>query len=159
MSKVVSIDKCELSTICLSTNLLRISNSIDTYIYSYLLQKPILYGDNRGLMLGPQNAFSSDLATHLKNASLGVSKDNFKLWADPILMNCQDDKSHDLVNPKEFTRFICPFNNDNSIHLAPKEFIDTIIEKEQIMEQVKQLVKVTNLEETREERKRIQRIQ
>jgi len=150
-SKVVSIDKCETCTICLATNLLRISNSIDTYIYSYLLQPPILYGDNRGLILGPSNVFYSDLQLHFKNAKLPINKSNFTHWTEPVIMNSQEEKSvFDVLNPKEFSRFICPFNNENSIFLAPKEYIDSIIEKESIMEKVKEIIKDANLFEEQE---------
>ena len=151
-NKVVSIDKCENCNICLATNLLRISNSIDTNIFSYILQNPILYGDNRGIMLGPNNIFYSELSLHLKNAKLPLIKNNFSIWKDPVIMNSsQDDRSaFDIVLPKDFTRFISPFNNENSVFLAPKEYVDIILEKEVIMDKVKDLIKDANLFEEQE---------
>ena len=155
-SKVVSIDKCENCTICLATNLLRISNTIDSFIYSYVLQKPILYGDNRGLMLGPNNVFYSDMTQHLKNAKLAFNKTYFNIWTDPIVMNSygennQNEKSvFDIIHAKDFTRFISPFNNENVVFLCPKEYIDTILEHELIMDKLKELIKEANLFEEQE---------
>ena len=54
-SKIITLDKCEKCNICIISNFTRISNMIDSNVYLFSVNEPILYGDNRGLRLGPHN--------------------------------------------------------------------------------------------------------
>jgi hypothetical protein len=82
VAKIISIDKCENCTICFASNYTRISNCLDSSIFTYSVNEPILFGDNRGVILGPHNTFYNELSLHIKNAKLNISSifyENFKL--------------------------------------------------------------------------------
>lgn len=49
---------------------------MDSSIYSYSPSPTILTGDNRTLSLAPNNSASRDLRTHMKAASIPVSKEH-----------------------------------------------------------------------------------
>lgn len=72
--KIALLDKCEKISLTITTNLLRVCNSMDSTIYSYNQSPTILTGDNRSICLGPNNSSSKDLKNHMKAASLGVNK-------------------------------------------------------------------------------------
>lgn len=71
--RIAFIDKCEKVSLTITTNLLRICNALDSSFYFYGPSPIILTGDNRNLMLGPNNSNAPDLKIHLKTANIPIS--------------------------------------------------------------------------------------
>lgn len=68
--RVAFIDKCEKISLTIAANLVRICNTIDSQIYYYGSAPIILTGDNRSLLIGPNNSNSSELKSHMKAANI-----------------------------------------------------------------------------------------
>jgi hypothetical protein len=66
VNKVCTIEKCENLNVTLAANFLRIGNTVDSTIYYYGSYNPILYGDNRSIILAPNNANYSEYLERLK---------------------------------------------------------------------------------------------
>lgn len=66
VNKMCTIDKCENLTITVASNFLRIGNTIDSTIYYYGSYYPVLYGDNRSVILAPNNANLLDLFERMR---------------------------------------------------------------------------------------------
>ena len=73
--KIAFIDKCEKVSLTITTNLLRICNTLDSQFYYYGTSPITLTGDNRNLMLGPNNSNSPDLKMQLKAANIPLSNE------------------------------------------------------------------------------------
>lgn len=67
------MDKCDNCTLVLSTNILRIGNCVDCNVSVYSPMQPILYGDNRGLTLGPLNVYYREMVGHIEAAGIPSS--------------------------------------------------------------------------------------
>ncbi len=57
----------------MATNLLRVCNTHDSNIYYYGSSPIILTGDNKALLIGPNNSPSPDLPKLLKEANIPVN--------------------------------------------------------------------------------------
>ena len=80
VGKVCTIDKCENLTITVAANFLRVGNTIDSTIYYFGSYYPVLFGDNRSIVLAPNNANYMEFLERLKNAKIPVmykSSQNF----------------------------------------------------------------------------------
>ena len=86
-SKIISIDKCEKCNICIISNFTRISNMIDSNIYLFSVYEPILYGDNRGLKLGPHNVTYNDLYLHVKESRINIYQSSYKNFSLYVYLN------------------------------------------------------------------------
>lgn len=53
---ITSVSSSEQLTLCVASNFLKISNSIDITVNFFGSYSPILYGDCRNVQLGPHNA-------------------------------------------------------------------------------------------------------
>jgi hypothetical protein len=71
--RIAFIDKCERISFTVATNLLRVCNTHDSNIYYYGSSPIILTGDNKSIMIGPNNSPSSDMLKHLKSASIPLT--------------------------------------------------------------------------------------
>lgn len=157
VAKITSIDKCENCNICLATNFLRLSNTIDSIIHSYTSSEPIMFGDNRGVTLAPHNACYPELSTHLKNAKLNISSNCLFHFSNPINMfGMNDDRENaifQILPPKDFSLMVVPFNKDTdnlNLILTPKEYIETINERKFLMNKIKSLIGQAKLQEEQE---------
>lgn len=56
VKRTCTIDKCEKMSITVATNFIRIGSCVDSKVFSYSIQVPYLFGDNRGVVLAPFNA-------------------------------------------------------------------------------------------------------
>jgi len=56
VSRITTIDKCEKTKVTITSNFLRVGNTIDSTVNFYGAYPPVLYGDNRSITLGPYNA-------------------------------------------------------------------------------------------------------
>lgn len=66
VTKVCTIEKCENTTLCVATKLLRIGNCVDTTVHSYTAgTSPIVYGDTRNLRMAPHNAHYKAMLNHM----------------------------------------------------------------------------------------------
>jgi hypothetical protein len=155
VNKITSIEKCENCHICIASNFLRISNSIDTYVYSYSVTEPILFGDNRGVVLAPHNVYFDDLLTNLKNSKISFNSQYCSNFMNPINMNAVSEiDAFQIMQPKDFSILVTPFTITsttlNYLSLTPKEYSDVIIEREMIFNKVQQMIKDANFTEEQE---------
>ena len=65
---------CENVTVCLVSTMLRVYNTIDCTIYYYGVVGPILYGDTRGIRLGPHNGNTLKILERLRECSISIKK-------------------------------------------------------------------------------------
>jgi hypothetical protein len=61
-------------TIC--SNFLRIGNTVDSSFFYYGSYAPILYGDNKSILLGPNNANYNELYERVKSARIQFNLKN-----------------------------------------------------------------------------------
>lgn len=66
VSLITTISFCEKVNVCLATNFLRISNTIDSTINFYGSFAPVIYGDSRNITLGPHNGNTLRLLDRLR---------------------------------------------------------------------------------------------
>ena len=127
-SKIISIDKCEKCQISIISNLTRISNVIDCNIFMYSVSEPILFGDNRGLSLGPHNVTYTDLYSFVKSSKILLSHQGIKNFSNPINLNNKCDIH--IIPPDKFNTIVVPFDkNSIGYKLTPKMYIDAIEKK------------------------------
>jgi len=155
VNKITSIDKCENCHICVATNLIRISNSIDSSVYSYSVSEPILFGDNKGVILGPHNVYFDDLSKHIKNSKIAVTTGGCSYFTSPFNMNFfSEEDAYQIMQPKDFSILVTPFattgTNQNYMSLTPKNYSEIIIERELLFHKVQQLIKDANFNDEQE---------
>lgn len=63
--KTCTIDKCERVNLTIACNFLRIGSCVDSKIYSYSIQKPFIFGDNRNVTMAPFNSGFRSLENNL----------------------------------------------------------------------------------------------
>eukprot|EP00330_Aristerostoma_sp_ATCC50986_P004434 CAMPEP_0114594530 /NCGR_PEP_ID=MMETSP0125-20121206/16184_1 /TAXON_ID=485358 ORGANISM="Aristerostoma sp., Strain ATCC 50986" /NCGR_SAMPLE_ID=MMETSP0125 /ASSEMBLY_ACC=CAM_ASM_000245 /LENGTH=253 /DNA_ID=CAMNT_0001794921 /DNA_START=254 /DNA_END=1015 /DNA_ORIENTATION=+ len=112
VKKVCTIDKCENLTVTVASNFLRIGNTIDSTINYYGSFNPVLYGDNRGIILGPYNGNYTDLIDRIKEAEIPISYKNIQSYDNPLVLNeIEDDNmNHKIQKIDHFSAFILPDN-------------------------------------------------
>ena len=127
-----SIDKWEKTQVTVATNFLRIGNSIDCVVYAYSGSNvPVLFGDNRNVVLAPHNAGYSTLGDHLKSAKIPISTSNIKNYSKPVLTS-GDKSSYSLLEESEFYKLALPKSfDDSSLLLAPQSYLDAILKRVQ----------------------------
>ena len=68
---------------------------IDSNVYLFSVYEPILYGDNRGLRLGPHNVTYNDLYLYVKESKLTILQNSNKNFSLPIYLN-NNIKEHNI---------------------------------------------------------------
>jgi hypothetical protein len=123
----MSIDKCENTIVSGATNCVRIGNSIDSQFYVYsTLSAPILFGDNRSILLAPHNVGYPEMMNHIKRAKIETNMKNIHNFATPIEMTFVE-KSHTIMAPKDFFKLVLPKKfQDSILSLTPEEFLQAI---------------------------------
>ena len=150
-SKIVSIDKCENCNICIISNFTRISNMIDSNIYLFSVYEPILYGDNRGLRLGPHNVTYNDLYLHLKESRLTITQNSYKNFSLPIYLN--NNKEHiNIIKPEEFNTIVVPFDTKDPFNyiLTPKPYLEIIQKRYNNYANIQKMIKEAGFQESQE---------
>jgi hypothetical protein len=71
--KVCAVDKCEKLNFTCSSNVIRIGNTIDSHFYTYSTYEPILFGDNKSIFMGPNNANYYEMIDKLKKAEIPIT--------------------------------------------------------------------------------------
>ncbi|CAG9335984.1 unnamed protein product [Blepharisma stoltei] len=159
VSKVATMDKCELCTIALTANMLRVGNSVDCTVYVYSQFPPVLYGDNRGITLGPFNVYYPEVMRMMENAEIPNSNINPKCvhnWSAPIEMNSeQSGHCFTLLQPKDFFKLVLPgqFGAQNPVpQLTPEEFVNAIRIREEYFASIQGAIAKAGLNEEQERR-------
>ena len=150
LNKIITIDKCEKCNISFIANFTRISNMIDSNIYLYSVTEPILFGDNRGLSLGPHNVIYTELYIHVKNSKILITHQGIKNYASPINLN--NKKETKIISPEEFSIIVVPFENKEQFgyKLTPKIYVETLEKKYKNYLKIKNLIREAGFQEEQE---------
>ena len=151
-SKIISIDKCEKCNICIISNFTRISNMIDSNIYLFSVYEPILYGDNRGLKLGPHNVTYNDLYLHIKESRINISQSSYKNFSLPVYLNNNSKEHINIIKPEEFTTIVVPFDVKDPFNyiLTPKTYLDVIQKRYNNYANIQKMIKEAGFQESQE---------
>jgi TBCC domain-containing protein 1 len=151
-SKIISIDKCEKCNICIITNFTRISNMIDSNVYLFSVYEPILYGDNRGLKLGPHNITYNDLYLHVKESRLTISQNSYKNFSLPIYLNNNNKEHVYIIKPEEFTTIVVPFDVKDPFNyiLTPKPYLEVVQKRYSNYNNIQKMIKEAGFQESQE---------
>lgn len=145
VNKITSIDKCDNSNICIATNYLRISNSIESNFYIYSNHKPILFGDNRGISFGPHNVHYNTFDQVIKSSKLIINQANFLLWTNPIDLN---QSTYFIKEVKDFQLMSTPFeSNLSQLSLCHKDYLNVIKEREKQFNLIRNWIKEAKLDD------------
>lgn len=178
VAKITTFEKSENCTLTICSNYLRIGNTIECKVNSYVFKEPVLYGNNIGLVLGPHNVIYDDFSLTLKSGrfnfepdkeyQLKYSGNNFKsisqdkLFSTPIVITQPLNTStsgtiktnFEIISIKEFSYLATPFNVTKEISqqhfLAPKEYLDEYIEKRALFNKIQQIIKDAELDSQQE---------
>ena len=151
-SKIISIDKCDKCNICIVSNFTRISNMIDSNIYLFSVNEPVLYGDNRGLKLGPHNVTYNDLYVHIKESRLQISQNSYKNFSTPIYLS-NNNKAHvNIIKPEEFITIVVPFEAKDSFNyiFTPKTYLEVIQKRYNNYLNIQKMIKEAGFQESQE---------
>lgn len=110
VKKVCTVDKCENLTLTVAANYLRIGNTIDSTFNFYGSYNPVLYGDNRSIVIGPYNANYVDLIDRIKEAEIPISYKNIQSYDNPLVLNDAENNNinHKIQKVEDFSAFILP---------------------------------------------------
>jgi TBCC domain-containing protein 1 len=110
VKKICTIDKCENVNITVAANFLRIGNTIDSTINYYGSFNPVLYGDNRSLIIGPFNANYMELVDKIKDADIPIIYKNIQSYDNPIVLNSPEnnDVNHKIQKIEDYNTMILP---------------------------------------------------
>lgn len=150
VSKIITLDKCEKCNISLVSNFTRISNMIDSNVYMYSVNEPVLYGDNRGLCLGPHNVTYQELYLHLKNSRLLITQKGIVNFNNPIFFNNKKDIK--IISIENFTTLIVPFEvkDEFAYKLTPKNYVESIENRYKNYLKIKNMIREANFSEKQE---------
>ena len=151
-SKIITIDKCENCNICFISNFARISNMIDSNIYLFSVNEPILFGDNRGLSLGPHNVTYNDLYLHLKESRLTISQNSYKNFSSPIYLNNHNKEHINIIKPEDFNTIVVPFDTKDPFNyiLTPKPYLEVIQKRYNNYANIQKMIKEAGFQESQE---------
>ena len=136
-----TVDKCEKTEVSVASNFLRIGSSIDCTIYSYSGSNlPILYGDNRNIILGPHNVAYSSLLTLIEKAEIPVESSYVKNFSKPILAK-EDKTCFSLLEESEFFKLAMPKSfEDAKLQLTPQNYLEAIIKRMKMFTEVQEKI-------------------
>lgn len=151
VSKIVSIDKCENCQICIAANFTRVSNMIDSTVYLYSVSPPVLYGDNRGLCLGPHNVYYTDLSIHVKNSKLLLNNQGIKNFSFPTFFNDKKEQVN-IIQPENFNTIVLPFEAKAPVvyKYTPKAYVDAIESKHSTYSKIQMMIREAGFQEEQE---------
>ncbi|OMJ87727.1 hypothetical protein SteCoe_10470 [Stentor coeruleus] len=159
VSGIATMDKCENCTFVTCASLIRVGNSVDCTVHIYSPFPPVMYGDNRGVVLAPFNANISDLGSILEIGGVPSVSSNPKCshnWSAPIEMNTENSgQGFALMQPKDFFKLVLPnaFGSSNpSVQFTPEEFVNAISLREGYFESIQTMISKANLNEEQERR-------
>lgn len=112
VKKVCTVDKCENLTLTVASNYLRVGNTIDSTINYYGSFNPVLYGDNRSIIIGPYNANYTELVDRIKEAEIPILYKNIQSYDNALVLNNPDNSNinHKIQKVEDFSNIILPEN-------------------------------------------------
>lgn len=122
--KVCAVEKCEKLALTVSSNLVSIGNTIDSKFHTYSTFEPILFGDNKSLVMGPNNANYVEMIDKLKKAEISFSTKSLINFSYPFIFHeywniannpIATEPSKDfsvLVLPEDFTPIPSPLSQN-----------------------------------------------
>ena len=141
VAAICTLDKCENVTLSVAANMLRVGNSVDCGIHTYTSTPPILYGDNRSLVLGPHNVAYDNLMKHIKTAKIITNTANINNWSQPEFMKC-DSLCYIKLPNKDFMKMVLPEQyKENMLMLAPSEFLEVLNIRNNMFSEVQNQIK------------------
>ena len=151
-SKIISIDKCDKCNICFVANFTRISNMIDSNIYLFSVNEPVLYGDNRGLKLGPHNVTYNDLYVHIKESRLPIGQNSYKNFGTPIYLSSNNKDHVYIIKPEEFITIVVPFEAKDPFNyiFTPKVYLEVIQKRYNNYLEIQKMIKEAGFQESQE---------
>lgn len=112
VKKVCTVDKCENLTLTVASNYLRVGNTIDSTINYYGSFNPVLYGDNRSIIIGPYNANYTELIDRIKEAEIPITFKNIQSYDNALVLSNPDNSNinHKIQKVEDFSNIILPEN-------------------------------------------------
>ena len=164
VQKFTTIELCRNTSICIFTNFLKIGNCIDCKFNFFSCQEPVLYGDNKSLILGPHNVAYSGLESLIKSSKLNYTNGKDDLFASPILMHYNPNVSssnvltikntYEIQALKDFTQMITPFNKEeityNGFLITPIEYLQTLKNQSNVLFELKEKINNSKLNDQQE---------
>ena len=125
---------------------------IDSNIYLFSVNEPILYGDNRGLQLGPHNVTYNDLYTHVKESNLLISQNSYKHFSSPIFLSNSNKEHINIIKPEEFTTIVVPFEAKDPFNyiFTPKIYLENIQKRYNNYLNIQKMIKDAGFQESQE---------
>lgn len=115
VSSLVSIENCERVKIVACSMYARVNNCLDCTFNIFTTNRPLLLGDNRGLVFGPYNTNYGMLEEHLKCANLREDTGivNPGCWNSPLDINIAEGESSafSLIRAEDFFPFSVPIKD------------------------------------------------
>jgi len=110
VERICTIDKCENLTLTVASNFIRIGNTIDSTINYYGSFHPVLFGDNRSVVLGPYNANYIGLPERIKEARISTIQPNVTYFDDPLVVNALENSgtSFKIQKIEDFINLVLP---------------------------------------------------
>ena len=123
---------------------------IDSNVFMYSVNEPVLYGDNRGLSLGPHNVTYQELYLHLKNSRLLITQKGIVNFNNPIFFNNKKDIK--IISIDNFTTLIVPFEvkDEFGYKLTPKNYVESIENRYKNYLKIKNMIREANFSEKQE---------
>jgi hypothetical protein len=111
---------------------------------------PILFGDNKNIIMAPHNVGYKELIDHLKAAKIPVNISYVKNFSKPILVN--DDKiNFCLLDEAEFFKLAMPKSfSDAMLLLTPQNYLDAISKRIEIFGELQKKISSSKLNSEQE---------
>ncbi|XP_057768798.1 uncharacterized protein LOC130988896 [Salvia miltiorrhiza] len=169
VGKAIRVEHCERVHLITAARRICIANCRECVFFLGVNQQPLVVGDNHKLQVAPYNTFYSQLGEHMNQ--VGVDP-NINRWDESIALGAvdpHDSLSHPAgvsdaqaesatrVDPDQFTDFVIPnwlegeqsgSTKDNPFPL-PDTYLASKQKKTKSLDEVKQMLKESQLEETR----------
>ncbi|KAL3637281.1 hypothetical protein CASFOL_019580 [Castilleja foliolosa] len=169
VGKAVRVEHCERVHLITAAKRICIANCRECIFFLGVNQPPFLVGDNHKLQVAPYNTFYSQLEEHLKQVGIDP---NINKWGEPVVLGVVDphdslshpagvadvqSESATRLEPDQYTNFVIPSwlgseqdgcTKDNPFPL-PDLYLASQKKNDTSLEEVKQLLRETQLEESR----------
>ena len=144
-NNVCSIDRCENCQFIIASKIVRISNCVDCTYQLFTSEQPIIFGDNRSLVIGPHNAAYESLMEIIKRAKLAKTTTNKKNYEKPLVFK-KCNESFSIQLPKDFMKHAVPLQfKENMIMLAPQEYLNSLNARMDCFQNLKEKITKSNL--------------
>ncbi|KAL3819896.1 hypothetical protein ACJIZ3_005801 [Penstemon smallii] len=169
VGKAVRVEHCERVHLITAAKRICIANCRECVFFLGVNQQPLIVGDNHKLQVAPYNTFYSQLEEHMNQVGIDP---NINRWDEPVALGVvdpHDSLSHPAgvsdvqaesamrLDPDQYTHFVIPnwlgseeagSTKDNPFPL-PDAYIASQQKNHKNLEEVKQILRETQLEENR----------